>query len=229
VPKSQSKKPANRPGRPRIMGPSPAQAGLSPATPLPPLPTEQALVPPIDTREPCFHCGTKVKWDTRHCPTCKKLQPRPDWYLPPDSKVRLVALTAIAMRLAGMSDPDICKALNISEKSLSPYIYRAGKNGWLDIDNPKARIQYQLMHKAVANLDGMLGNDDPLAAKTIRHETTMKLLEGTVFREFEEQKEAPPTQTVVAIKIEMPSGPTQTMRDETTGGLPAYVVEGETK
>jgi hypothetical protein len=223
MPKSRSKMPARRPGRPRIMGPSPAQAGLSTEFVLPPNSTEQALAPPLDTREPCFHCGTKVKWDTRNCPICGKLQPRPDWYLPPDSKVRIVALTAIAMRIAGMSDPDICKALNISEKSLSPYIYRAGKNGWLDIDNPKARIQYQLMHRAVSNLDEMLENDAPLATKTIRHETTMKLLEGTVFREFEEQKESAPNQTVVAIRIDMPSGPQQQMRDDTTSGTPAYI------
>lgn len=219
MPKHQPTKPPKRPGRPRTMGPSPVQAGVSESLSLPPTTAEQALVPPVDEREACHHCGTLVKWDTRHCPICEKLQPRPDWYLPPDSKVRLIALQAIAMRIAGMEDPDICKALGISEKSISPYIYRAGKNGWLDIDNPKARMQYQVVHKVVRNLDEMLDSSDP----GVRERITVETAKGTLFKDFGEQQQAPTQQTIVAVRVEMPTGPQQQMRDDTTGGVPAYV------
>src|SRR4051812_36579731 len=50
------------------------------------------------------------------------------WYLPDNSAVRPVAMQIIAMRLSGMEDAEIAKALNISEKTISPYVYRATKN-----------------------------------------------------------------------------------------------------
>ncbi len=144
---------------------------------------------------------------------------KPSWYLPPDSKVRFVALQAIAMRIAGMEDEDIAKAMGISAKSISPYIYRAGKNGWLDIDNPKQRMEYQLMHKVVNNIETMLDSPD----LEMRERVTMETAKGTLFKAFGEQQVAAPAQTMVAIKIEMPAGPVQQMREDTTGGTPAYL------
>jgi hypothetical protein len=219
VSKSQPIKQVRRRGRPRIMGPSLIQAQPSTASVLPPDAAENTLAPPIDKRFPCQRCGTKVNWDTKECPICDQVQPKPAWYLPPDSKCRVIALQAIAMRIAGMEDPDIAKALGISVKSISPYIYRAGKNGWLDIDNPKMRMQYQVMHKVVRNLDEMLDSPDP----GIKERITVEAAKGTVFKEFGEQQQQAPVQTVVAIRIDMPAGPTQEMRDDTTGGTPAYV------
>ncbi len=193
-----------RKGRSSIPGPS--GPTVEPSGPLP-LPTSEELttVPPIEVDSP-----------------------KPLWYLPPDSKVRKTALTIAAMRLAGMDDDEIAKALQISRKSIGPYLYRAGKNGWLSFDEPTHRVEYDLMHTAVDNLKNMLSNDKLVADKTIRHETTMEMLKSTLFKKMgEPEAVAQVQQTMVAIKILMPEGPVQTMRDDTTGGIPAYVLDAE--
>lgn len=186
-----------RPGRPRHLGPAtltPASAAPS----LPPVAAEPSQMPPL----------TK----------------RPAWQLNDDSKVRTTALQIIAMRIAGMEDVEIAKALNISPKSISPYVYRAGRNGWLDIDNPKERLQYQVMHKVVRNLDAAL--DSQAILNTGMKESTavtLKVAEGTLFKQFAETPTGPVQQAIVAIKIEMPQGAPQQMREDTIGGLPSHV------
>lgn len=130
----------------------------------------------------------------------------------------------IAMRIAGMADDEIATTLQISRKSISPYIYRATKNGWLDLDDPKDRLQFQLMHKVVANLAE--GLDSPNTLQTGMRERTavaLKVAEGTVFKQFQEQNAPQLQQTIVAIRVEMPEGGLQQIREDTTGGEPAYV------
>lgn len=151
--------------------------------------------------------------------------PDRSWYLPDNSKVRPVAMQIIAMRLSGMEDPAIAKALNMSEKSISPYVYRATKNGWLDIDyDPKERLQFQVMHRVVKELEA--GLDDSQRMNTgmkVRTAVALKMAEGTVFKSFGDQQQHQQASTVVAVQVVMPEGPRQTIRADTTGGAPAYI------
>lgn len=204
MPKSQSK--PKRPGRPRKMGPvslpKPVETkDLRPS--LPPDATEPALT----------------------APTIAEDEPLPSWYCPPDSKVRTTALQIIAMRIAGMDDDEIAKLLKISVKSISPYVYRASKNGWLEFDNPKEQLQYAVVPKAVRNLNAALDKQNERLASglTVGDHVALKVAEMTVAKEFDQQATAAIAHSIVAIKIEMPPGAPQQLREDTTGGLPAYV------
>jgi transposase len=146
-------------------------------------------------------------------------EPKPAWALPKDSKVRTTAMHIIAMRISGMDDDEIAASIGISRRSISQYLYRAGKNGWLDIDNPKDRMEYQLIPQVVQNLAEMLVSADPEVKQTV----TMETAKGTIFKQFGEQAQQLPPSTLVAIRIDMPPGPAQVIREETTGGLPAYI------
>lgn len=206
-----SRKKKGRRGRPRTLGPKP-KTPTSVALSLPPTPLAETPQVASDS--------TPIKWTERP----PEGHPDRSWYLPDNSKVRPVAMQIIAMRLSGQDDATIAKALNISEKSISPYVYRATKNGWLDIDyDPKERLQLQVMHKVVRNLEEGLDNRRHLATgMPVRTHVALKIAEGTVFKQFGEQQQAQAPTTVVAVQVVMPDGPRQTIRAETTGGTPAY-------
>jgi len=232
VSKSRSKKVAKRPGRPQILGPALVQMPAAPSPSLPPATTGLTLEPsPIPQRNKCPRCGTLNAPDRPSCAICdldlKALVTagRPTWWLPPDSKVRRCALLIMAMRLAGMEDGEIAKGLDISPKSISGYIYRAGKNGWLNLDAPRERLEYQMTNRALDNLEEMLEDNTalPPGVKIVKHEATHRLLEGTLYKQFSEPVQQQVQQTVVAVKIEMPAGPTPAVRDDTTGGTPAFL------
>ena len=129
------------------------------------------------------------------------------------------------MRQTGMVDADIAKVLGISEKCISPYLYKAGKRGHLAFDDPKDTVEYQMMHKVVRNLDAML--DDPTilskGERSVKQEVTLEVAKGTLFKRFEPAPAVATSQTIVAIKIETPPGPPQAVREDTMGGTPAYV------
>lgn len=139
--------------------------------------------------------------------------------------MRPVAMQIIAMRLSGMEDADIAKSLNISKNSISPYVYRATKNGWLDIDyDPKERLQLQVMHKVVAQLEA--GLEDKARMNTgmkVQTAVALKMAEGTIFKQFDQQTAQQTGTTVVAVQVVMPDGPRQVIRADTTGGRPAFV------
>jgi hypothetical protein len=150
---------------------------------------------------------------------------KPSWYLPPDSKVRAVALNIMAMRAAGKTDTEIAAELNISAKSISPYVYRAAKNGWLVADTPMDRVKYELLNRVVDRLHE--GLDDPARHQTsgmrVRTAVALKMAEGTIFKEFDQAGTGQPVSTVVAVQVVMPPGVPQTMREDTAGGTPNYV------
>lgn len=132
----------------------------------------------------------------------------------------------IAMRIAGMSDPEIAEALKISEKSISPYVYRATKNGWLDIEDPTQKLEYQLMHKVVRNLDDSLEDNARHATSMVpvKTQVAMKIAEGTIFKKYDNPANAVASTTIVAVKIEMPEGPRPQIRaGNDVGGVPAHI------
>lgn len=223
MPTTQRKQVRKRPGRPKHLGPA-SRTPLSSPPSLPPVVAGSAPTPPLVPRL-CTACGWRITHDRRVCPYCHVKQPiepkepKPAWALAPDSKIRTSAMQIIAMRISGMGDEEIAAALNLSQRSLSSYLYKAGKNGWLNIDNPKDRLEYQVLHKVVRNIDDMLDSPDP----EVKQQVTMETAKGTIFKSFGEQMQQLAPSTLVAIKIEMPPGPPQVIRAETTGGLPAYV------
>lgn len=199
-----------RRGRPRTLGPTPKHKGVAPS--LPPAPRDET---------PQVASDTPQKWTER--PPLG--HPDRAWYLPDNSKIRPVAMQIIAMRLSGMEDPEIAKHLGISLKSVSPYVYRATKNGWLDIDyDPKERIQFQVMHKVVRNLEeGLESRGKMNTGMKERTHVALKIAEGTLFKQFDQQAAVQSNSTVVAVQVVMPDGPRQAIRAETTGGVPAYI------
>lgn len=131
----------------------------------------------------------------------------------------------LAMRLAGMPDKDIADYLKISPKSIGPYIYKAGKNGWIqEFTNPRETIEAGLMHKVLRNLDSAL-DDDARNEKTmmpVKTAVALKIAEGTVFKDFEPAAAAPPAQmTAVSIRIER-TDPIP-IREGTIGGTPHFI------
>lgn len=207
-----SRKKKARLGRPRTLGPKvrpPKPAALS----LPPAPGDETPQEASST--------TPQKWTERP----PEGHPDRSWYLPDNSKVRPVALQIIAMRLAGQDDAAIAAALNISVNSISPYVYRATKNGWLDIDyDPKQRLQLQTMHKVVQELEAGLEDSVRMSSgMKVRTAVALKIAEGTVFKQFGEAQGERQASTIVAVQVVMPDGPRQTIREETTGGTPAYI------
>jgi transposase len=150
---------------------------------------------------------------------------KPSWYLPPDSKVRVVALNILALRAAGKSDDEIAKELQISPKSISPYVYRAAKNGWLTADTPTDRVKYELLNRVIDRLGEGLedGTRHVTSGMRVRTAVAMKMAEGTIFKEFDQQGSGVMPSTVVAVQVIMPEGARQTMREDTIGGTPNYV------
>lgn len=205
-----SRKKKGRRGRPMTLGPKPTTGGVVPSLPPAPVDETPQVAPTVSPQ----------KWTER--PPLG--HPDRSWWLPDNSEVRLAAMQIIAMRLSGQDDIAIAKALNISPVSISPYVYRATKNGWLDIDyDPKARLQFQVMHKVVRNLEEGLESGGTLnTGMRERTLVALKIAEGTIFKQFDQQPVQEAQTTVVAVQVVMPDGPRQTIRAETTGGVPAY-------
>jgi hypothetical protein len=150
----------------------------------------------------------------------------PSWYLPPDSKVRAIALNIMAMRAAGKSDEEIAVELKISPKSISPYVYRAAKNGWLVADTPMDRVKYELLNQVIDRLGEGLKDErrHNTSGMRVRTQVALKMAEGTLFKEFDQSGNGGPVQsTVVQVQVVMPPGAPQTMREDTAGGVPSFV------
>lgn len=206
-----SRKKKARRGRPRTLGPK--LMTRHPVAPsLPPEPVAETPQVPSDT--------APQRWTS----TPPVGHPDRSWWLPDNSSVRTVAMQIIAMRLSGQEDKEIAVALGISINSVSPYVYRATKNGWLNIDyDPKERIQFQTMHRVVEQLEAGLNDGARMnSGMKVQTAVALKMAEGTLFKQFGEQRTEQAATTVVAVQVVMPDGPRQVIRAETTGGVPAY-------
>lgn len=199
-----------RKGRTKILGLMPRASTTPPADTAPAsLPLQEPETPLPATREPTVL--------TRRYPD--------------DSKVRQAVMHIIAMRIAGIEEEEIATSMHLTRGTIRTYMYIAGQNGWLqpqDIPDPKDRIEYTLGHKVLANLEEAL--DDPTRNENtgmpVKTAVALKVAEGTLFKKFGEMQVAP-SQVVVALKIEMPPGEAQPIREGTIGGKSSYV-DGET-
>ena len=113
------------------------------------------------------------------------------------------ALIADWMRLRTLdpeiSNIDVAKQLGVSKQYLYSVIKQATREGWLRFDDPIARIEHQLIPKTIDNLNQFLDERD----KTV----TIEVAKGTLFKHYQESQGLnQTTQTVLALKIEMPDG-----------------------
>ena len=144
-----------------------------------------------------------------------------------NSKVVRTAIKIKALQISGLSHAEIGKVLGMSEKTIPHYLYIAGKNGYLDHHDPHEKLTYEIIHKAVRNLDAMLDDPDP-SFKQMKAEVTMETLKGTAFKKFGEITGPTQQMNVLSIKVELPAGGNMVIREGTVGGTPAYqTIEGE--
>lgn len=175
-----------------------------------PLPDQPALASPTP--------------DAKLVPTEGGAPKVPSWKARPTSKVRKICMKILALRLRGMKDAEIGELLNLSVHTVHTYMYRAGKNGWLvDIEDPKDRVEFDLMHKVVRNMGEALDSADDER----RDKMTLEVAKGALFPRFVAQGGPALPTNMLAVQIIMPEGAVvPTVRDGTVQGAPSFV-EGE--
>lgn len=200
VVRARSKK--RGPGQPRRLG----------ADPAPPVPAElQPSLPPAGPEPP------------RESPSDDTVPQHVALTREPTVRERS-GMQIVAMRIAGMSEVEIATALGISKDTLPGYVYLASKGGWLDLPTAKEAINYNLIPLALRKLYQAMRSTNVMANGLPEStHVALKIAEGTSFKEWDKVPEGTGASTVVAIKIEMPTGPMPTMREDTTGGTPAFV------
>lgn len=138
-----------------------------------------------------------------------------------NSALRKTVVKILALRTRGLTMEDIGKSLGLSKNTVTSYLYRAGKNGWLeDLDDPKDGLDFDVMHKVVRNMHDALDSKD----EDRRDSMTKEIAKGTIFKRYDADaaQQAPPM-TVLAVRIEMPEGTPRTMRPGTAVGVPQYI------
>lgn len=119
-----------------------------------------------------------------------------------DNKTRATSRTVaewMALRAMNpqMSNKEIAKAIGISVDTLYKALQRARKEGTLQLHDPMEQLKYNLIPKAVENLDGLLQAKDKKA--------TLETMKGTLFPAYRaEAGVAEMPNMVLAIKVEMP-------------------------
>lgn len=139
-----------------------------------------------------------------------------------DSPIRMKAMQILALRAAGLEESEIAEQLKLSKGTIRNYVYLAGASGWLDANalmaNPVDTVEYRLLHKVVRNLDASLDSED----KAERAAVTDKLFDATLARHWAPAAASTAPPNLVAIRIEMPPGPAQVVREGTVQGIAAW-------
>lgn len=155
-----------------------------------------------------------------------------------DSLIKRKALAIVAMRAQGFTTEEIAAELGIKPRSVSSYLYQAGKKGFLVkrgdslLADPKDRIGFDLAHKAIRNMNAALDDslvttaEGEIKAVNDRMWEATTLIAGHIPKEAAQTEQQLPQMAVLAIKIEMPTSAETLVRTGTMGGTPAYS-EGE--
>lgn len=94
-----------------------------------------------------------------------------------------------------MTTNEIAEKIGLGPKTLNNYIRQAVKEGWLKFEDPRERLDFELIPKVVRNLNELLDKRD----KTITIETA----KGTLFKQFQQEHGiAEGNSNVIALKIE---------------------------
>lgn len=87
--------------------------------------------------------------------------------------------------------------LGVSHGHLRTIVWKASKEGQIRFDEPYERLEYNVIPKAVENLEALLNEGDKTA--------TMETVKGTIFKQWAERKGVGEVQhTVLALKFEGP-------------------------
>lgn len=195
----------------------------------------------------CPRCGTSILNPVRrNCSVCdlhlpldlrqpEKAHLAPKLALEDDSIQREKAVKIVVMRQAGVTDEEIATVLGLKPISLSGYVYKAGKNGWLDdlLHSPREQMEYQVFHKVVQRIDEALDSEQVLATgMKERTAVALKVGEGTLWNKPQDLSQVAPSSTIVGIKVEVVGGEKPEMRPGTLMGSSSYtdaevVKEGE--
>lgn len=125
----------------------------------------------------------------------------PDGIIAPLRTKRATVAKWAALRVTepNLTNIEIAQRLGISVISLNGYISLGRKEGWLRFEDPLARMEYEIVPKAVAGLSELLDRKD----KTAIIETA----KGTLYPMYRESKGVvEQQQTVLALKIERADG-----------------------
>lgn len=202
-------------GRPaKALAPSPALMGKTPPspesdpTPLPLSLSEALTIPASDANLPAV--VEKAA-----------LPSKPNYKLPATSKLKKQVVRILALRTRGYSLAEVGEAMGLSPNTVRGYLYRAGRNGWLeDMDDPRDRIEHDVLHKVVRNMSEALDSAD----ESRRDDMTIKVAQGTIFKTFDQSAQAAqPNVLALALKIEHVQGAITEVRQGAIHGKPAFV------
>lgn len=216
--------------------PTVPQSTLVPVPASLPPPVEASTgIPPIYPR--CPHCQVEIKNPRRKkCSVCQTewtlLDRYPEKAALPEgirkddtSPMRLTCTKIATMQAAGLPNEDIAAALGIEARSIKGMMWKAGRNGWLDFDEPKNRLEYQILPKALKNLDEAMSSDAVLnTGMKERNAISLKIVEGTLYPQFATQAAPATNATLVGVRVEIVGGGDKsTVREGTIMGNAEYV------
>lgn len=198
---------------------------------LPPADAGQAQLATVKPPpQKCTKCGTLFLKRQDICAICGEWSPEKQKLHPSirkedDSPVRVTALKIVTMRAAGLSDEEIAKGLGIAKSTLYSYVYKAGKNGWLDFDDPKDQLEYQLMHKVVRNLDQALDDEyrNEKTGEQVKTRVALEMAAGALYPKLAGAAQVTTGPALVGIKIQIVGGDPGTMREGTIMGGADYI------
>lgn len=199
-----------------------------------PLSEQSPAQPSTPAFPPCEKCGYQFTIRMDKCPKCKTMSPMkaavPAWArLSEDSQIKDTAIQIYLMRGAGMTDEAIAQNLGLAVKTLHGYLYRAGKNGWLDdlLFDPKDRLEHKAMHKVIRNLEEALDDDTRAYAtgQKVKTQVALKIAENTLFPKLAPQG-GTSSPTMIGVKVQIVGGAATQVREGTVNAAPAYI-EGE--
>ena len=113
--------------------------------------------------------------------------------------VRIAEWAAIRAAEPHLKDSEVAERMGLAPVTLKKYIYKARAQGLLRFDDPLEKLEFEIVPKAVDNLNTLMDAKDKIA--------TLEVAKGIIFKQYLESKgisDAP--QTVLALKIEMPEG-----------------------
>lgn len=158
----------------------------------------------------------------------KKRQSLQKWTgLPKKGKVRKTVSAILALKVQGYSTQEIAEQLQIKPASVRQYLWIAGRNGWLNTQDPHEKAHSELVHRAVTNLEEWMTARDARTGLPDK-EITLAAASGLgIFGGGPAQQQEHQATNILAIQITMPSGGNlPQMREGNAGGAPAFV-EGE--
>lgn len=133
------------------------------------------------------------------------------------------AKRVMELRQLGLDYDAIATEIGSTYGYVKALVYTAGKNRWFqgrDWQTTKERIDNDLIPRALDSLSALINHKND----KIRLEATVETLKGTAFKDYD-QHTAPVQQTIVGIRLEMPPGPKQEMREGVLEAAPAYEAE----